>query len=65
RPDLPHRPSVIAGPTCDSIDVVAERAPMPAMACGDLVVTPMIGAYSWASATDFNSLRRAKVVVAD
>jgi len=29
----------------------------------DLVVGRMMGAYTWASATDFNFFKRAKVVV--
>jgi ornithine decarboxylase len=55
--------SVLAGPTCDSIDVIAEDVRLPQMHLGDLVVGRMMGAYTAASASDFNLLRRAKVVV--
>ncbi len=55
--------SVLAGPTCDSIDVIAENVQLPQMQLGDLVVGRMMGAYTAASASDFNLLRRAKVVV--
>lgn len=65
RPDLPRRVSVLAGPTCDSVDVVQDAVPMPELDTGDLLVSPMMGAYSCASATDFNSLERTKVVVRD
>lgn len=55
--------SVLAGPTCDSIDLIAEGLQLPQMHLGDLVVGRMMGAYTAASASDFNLLRRAKVVV--
>jgi ornithine decarboxylase len=56
------RPSVLAGPTCDSIDVVAEGLPLPALEIGDLVVGTQMGAYCSASATDFNFIPRARVL---
>jgi ornithine decarboxylase len=56
-------PSVLAGPTCDSIDVIDETLSLPELEVGDLVVGRMMGAYTWASATDFNFFSRAKVVV--
>jgi len=56
-------PSVLAGPTCDSIDVIDDNIELPELEIGDLVVGRMMGAYTWASATDFNFFRRAKVVV--
>ena len=59
----PVRPSVLAGPTCDSIDVIAEDIPMPDLPLGTIVVGHMMGAYTVASATEFNSLKKAKVVV--
>lgn len=55
--------SVLAGPTCDSIDVIDENIMLPELDVGDLVVGRMMGAYTWASATDFNFFKRAKVVV--
>ncbi|MDA8621479.1 type III PLP-dependent enzyme [Psychrosphaera sp.] len=54
--------SVLAGPTCDSIDVVAEQIMLPKLANGDLVVTTMMGAYSCCTATDFNFFKRAEVI---
>ena len=56
-------PSVLAGPTCDSIDVIDDDILLPELQVGDLVVGRMMGAYTWASATDFNFFKRAKVVV--
>ncbi|GFE83097.1 ornithine decarboxylase [Steroidobacter agaridevorans] len=55
--------SVLSGPTCDSIDVIDECIMLPELEMGDLVVGRMMGAYTWASATDFNFFKRAKVVV--
>src|SRR5690606_36937201 len=56
-------PSVLAGPTCDSIDVIDDAILLPELEVGDLLVGRMMGAYTWASATDFNFFKRAKVVV--
>jgi ornithine decarboxylase len=58
----PHHPSVLAGPTCDSIDVVREDVPLPELQIGDLVVGRLMGAYTWATSTEFNFIPRAKVV---
>ena len=55
-------PTTIAGPTCDSLDVIAVGHPMPAMSVGDLVISPMMGAYTSATATDFNGMPRTPVV---
>ena len=61
--DSPERlPSVLAGPTCDSIDVIAENIMLPLLKNGDLVVGRAMGAYTWASATDFNFFPKATVV---
>ncbi len=63
RQDGERFPSVLAGPTCDSIDVIDDQLMLPELEVGDLVVGRVMGAYTWASATDFNFFRRAKVVV--
>ncbi|MGA3157614.1 MAG: type III PLP-dependent enzyme [Steroidobacteraceae bacterium] len=55
-------PSVLAGPTCDSIDVIAENLMLPQLKCGDLIIGRSMGAYTWASATDFNFFPRATLV---
>ena len=57
------QPSVLAGPTCDSIDVIDDDILLPELEVGDLLVGRMMGAYTWASATDFNFFKRARVVV--
>jgi ornithine decarboxylase len=60
--DGPRLACVLAGPTCDSIDVVAEDLPMPELAIGALLVARQFGAYTIATATDFNFFPRARVV---
>jgi len=62
RSDGERIPSVLAGPTCDSIDVVAENLLLPPLEIGDLIIGRVMGAYSSASATDFNFIRRARVL---
>jgi ornithine decarboxylase len=58
-----HRfPSVLAGPTCDSIDVIAENLMLPKLEVGDLIVGRAMGAYTWASASEFNFFPKATVV---
>ena len=54
--------ATLAGPTCDSIDVIAEDAALGALEIGDYVIAPMIGAYSSASATTFNSIPRTPIL---
>lgn len=58
-------PAVLAGPTCDSIDVIAEEIMLPELELGELVVGRMMGAYTWASATEFNFFRRTNIIVMD
>jgi ornithine decarboxylase len=57
-----RRPCVLAGPTCDSIDVIAENVMLPQLRTGDLVVGRAMGAYTWASASEFNFFPKATVV---
>jgi ornithine decarboxylase len=61
----PTYPSVLAGPTCDSIDVIREHIDLPKLEHGDLVVGRMMGAYTWASASEFNFFPRATVLALD
>lgn len=56
-------PATLAGPTCDSLDVVAEDVLLPPLEVDDLIVVPDIGAYSWASATNFNGFDKPQVVM--
>ncbi|MEY4762088.1 MAG: hypothetical protein RLZZ200_1944 [Pseudomonadota bacterium] len=58
----PLHASVLAGPTCDSIDVIAEDVPLPRLNVGDLLVGGAMGAYTWASASEFNFFPKATVI---
>ena len=65
RDDEQRESSILAGPTCDSIDIIAEDIMLPALHEGDLVIGHMMGAYTHATATRFNSLTGAKVIMVD
>jgi ornithine decarboxylase len=58
-------PSVLAGPTCDSIDVIREKLLLPKLDMGDLIIGREMGAYTWASASEFNFFPRATVLALD
>jgi ornithine decarboxylase len=57
--------SVLAGPTCDSIDVPYEHIALPLLDIGDLLVFESMGAYTSASASTFNGFTKAKIVIAE
>jgi ornithine decarboxylase len=57
--------SVIAGPTCDSIDVLYENIALPALEIGDVLLFDSMGAYTTASASNFNGFPKAKIVLID
>lgn len=58
-------PSVLAGPTCDSIDVIAEDIELPDLQLGDIMIGKQMGAYTIASATEFNFYPKPKVIVVE
>jgi ornithine decarboxylase len=62
RDGVERLPSVLAGPTCDSIDVIAENLMLPQLKEGDLIVGRAMGAYTWACATEFNFLPKPAIV---
>ncbi|MEE9443974.1 MAG: type III PLP-dependent enzyme [candidate division Zixibacteria bacterium] len=57
--------AVLAGPTCDSFDVVYENCLLPPLELGDILMFPAMGAYCSVSATDFNGLKHARIVTVD
>lgn len=57
--------STLAGPTCDSLDIISFSEELPELEIGDLVYVENIGAYSLATSTNFNSIPPAKVVCVD
>ena len=58
----PLLPSVLAGPTCDGIDVIAEELQLPRLKIGDLIVGRQMGAYTWSTASTFNFFPKATIV---
>ncbi len=59
----PEQLSTLAGPTCDSFDIIARGEEVPELQVGDVVYVENIGAYSLASATTFNGMPMAKVLL--
>jgi len=54
--------TTIAGPTCDGFDIISISENLPELDFGDIVYIENIGAYSWATATNFNGIPPARVV---
>ena len=52
----------VAGPLCESGDVILEDLPMPEMATGDLLAVPMSGAYHLSMSSNYNAIPRPAVV---
>ncbi len=57
--------AVLAGPTCDSFDVIYRDCLMPPLDIGDVLMFPAMGAYCSVSASGFNGLGRTQVVTVD
>ncbi|MCU1695265.1 MAG: diaminopimelate decarboxylase [Mycobacterium sp.] len=62
-PSSDLRPVTLAGPTCDSVDVIARDYPMPPLQVGDVVVSPMMGAYTSVTSSRFNGIAETPIVV--
>uniref|UniRef100_A0A3P8TSC8 ornithine decarboxylase n=1 Tax=Amphiprion percula TaxID=161767 RepID=A0A3P8TSC8_AMPPE len=54
-------PSVIWGPTCDSIDKITENYWLPELHVGEWLLIDNMGAYSVSQVSDFNSFERARI----
>jgi ornithine decarboxylase len=55
--------TTLAGPTCDSLDIIATAEEMPELEAGDLIYAQSMGAYSIAHATHFNGIPPAKTIL--
>jgi diaminopimelate decarboxylase len=53
---------VLAGKHCESGDVIVQRAELDDPRAGDVVVTPVTGAYGYAMANNYNGVLRAPVI---
>jgi len=58
----PYEPVTLAGPTCDSADVIARDYPMPSLNVGDVVVSPMMGAYTSVTSSRFNGIPATPII---
>ena len=62
----PGRPSAgpawLAGPYCESSDVIIKDLPFPAVQAGELVAVPMSGAYHVSMSSNYNGACRPAVV---
>ena len=59
--ERPRSGCVVAGPTCDSHDVVSVDQELPDLEVGELLLVPTMGAYTSASASGFNGLDIARI----
>ncbi len=59
------RLSVLAGPTCDSFDVMYDGLMIPEHEVGDKLLFTATGAYCSVSGSSFNALRRPEYVIID
>jgi diaminopimelate decarboxylase len=53
----------IAGPYCESGDIVIENLPMPELKEGELIVIPVSGAYHLSMSSNYNGARRPEVLM--
>lgn len=56
-------PATFAGPSCDSLDIMFRDKLSPKLTIGDVLMVPDCGAYTSASATEFNGFSKTPVVV--
>jgi diaminopimelate decarboxylase len=52
----------LAGPYCESGDVILENLPMPKVEEGELIAVPVSGAYQLSMSSNYNGARRPAVV---
>ncbi|MFH1687735.1 MAG: type III PLP-dependent enzyme [bacterium] len=64
-PEGDERLSVLAGPTCDSFDVMYDGLMLPEHNVGDRIVFLATGAYCAVSGSNFNSLRRPEYLMVE
>jgi diaminopimelate decarboxylase len=55
-------PATVVGKHCESGDVLIRRTRLPEAQPGDVLVTPVTGAYGHAMASNYNGIRRPPVV---
>ena len=55
--------ATFAGPSCDSLDIMFRGKMTTTLEVGDLILVPLCGAYTSASATTFNGFHKAQIVI--
>ncbi len=55
-------PAWLAGPFCESGDILIKGLALPAVAAGDLLAVPVTGAYQLAMGSNYNGARRPAVL---
>lgn len=55
--------ATFAGPSCDSLDIMFRGKMTQPLTVGDLLLVPVCGAYTSASATTFNGFQKARTVI--
>jgi ornithine decarboxylase len=58
-----RRPYVLAGPSCDSLDIIQDNTVLPELDVGDRVYILSAGAYTTAYASQFDGLAIPKTTV--
>ncbi len=63
QPERPASgPAWLAGPYCESGDVLIEGLPLPELSAGELIAVPMSGAYQLSMASNYNGACRPAIV---
>jgi diaminopimelate decarboxylase len=66
NPDRPFGdPAWLAGPFCESGDVLIEALPMPEIAAGEFVAIPVSGAYQLSMGSNYNGAQKPAVLWLD
>jgi ornithine decarboxylase len=55
--------ATFAGPSCDSLDIMFRGKLTTELEMNDLLLVPACGAYTSASATNFNGFAKARVII--
>ena len=63
KPETEKIAATFAGPSCDSLDIMFRQRETVPLQMGDLLLVPSCGAYTSASATNFNGFNKAPVVL--
>jgi diaminopimelate decarboxylase len=62
---LPDEPATVAGPYCESGDVLIEDLLLPRLEPGELLAVPVSGAYQLSMSSNYNGARRPAVLLLD